>query len=292
MSSNNYYYDYVELQGDSPAYQKINAALYSHAEKLMNHYSSGEEIKEWGYGSGYAYARTEVTHNQDGFFCVEIKSDQYLGGNTSQPYFYNFCFNVNTGEEATLAELTGIDEKDLLPQIRKIAWEGLLEQHGSMLDEGVDERINSMELTDFKYFVKEGQILLHFERYSVTTGAAGESWIPTGFYLSSSAVQDKEEALAPKDSDNDGYTDDVDLNPDEPYKVPIILLHGRISNTAVFFGVRTGIERGVNDYYGTEYDSMYMEPDNHEIIDIDEGRLGAYIQDTILKISMINMWKN
>lgn len=63
----------------------------------------------------------------------------------------------------------------------------------------------------------------------------------------------------------------------ESYKVPIILLHGRVSNTGIFFGVNTSIDHQTNSCYETENEILFTNPDNHEILSIEEGKLGAYL---------------
>lgn len=68
---------------------------------------------------------------------------------------------------------------------------------------------------------------------------------------------------------------------DKPYKIPIILLHGRDSNTEAFFGVRTSIDINTNSYYGTDFEEMYANPDSHEILSIEEGRLGEYLVEQL-----------
>lgn len=77
---------------------------------------------------------------------------------------------------------------------------------------------------------------------------------------------------------------------------PIILLHGRDSNTANFFGVHTTItDHNFNDEYTTEYKSRYTSVSSQAIhIDyeatkesgktkgqLDEDRLGHYLQETL-----------
>ena len=87
--------------------------------------------------------------------------------------------------------------------------------------------------------------------------------------------------LAYKDSDLDGYDDAIDLDPCCPYKVPIILLHGRISNTTNFFGADTPIKEGDNDHYDANIslnDLPYSSPASHQITNIQDDKLAAYLQ--------------
>lgn len=99
------------------------------------------------------------------------------------------------------------------------------------------------------------------------------------------------------DTDGDGYTDDVDLNPLEAYKTPIILLHGLNDNT-VCFGVNTKITAGMNTDYGSEYTKkdalgqtyLYTDCDSHYITSITSGRLGYYLTDSLEYIQNKNLF--
>ncbi len=182
-STENCYYEYLRILGDSPAYQKINDVLYSRAERYMSA-SSGEELAALDpIGDCYKNAWTSVTYNKNSILGITVTADEYTGGNTSHGYFSHYFYDVNTGEEATLPVLTGMEEEELLPLLRQIAWEGLQEQLGDALFPGVEERVANMQLEEFKYFVRDGEIFIEFEQYDVAAGAFGETVIPTGLYL-------------------------------------------------------------------------------------------------------------
>lgn len=182
-STENYYYEYLRILGDSPAYQKINELLYSRAERYMSA-SSGEELAALDpIGDCYKNAWTRVTYNKNGILGITVTADEYTGGNTSHGYFSHYFYDVNTGEEATIEVLVGMEEEELLPLLRQIAWEGLQEQLGDALFPGVEERVANMQLDEFKYFVRDGEIFIEFEQYDVAAGAFGETVIPTGLYL-------------------------------------------------------------------------------------------------------------
>ena len=85
------------------------------------------------------------------------------------------------------------------------------------------------------------------------------------------------------DSDGDGYPDDVDLNAREPYRAPIILLHGRVSNTAAFFGVNTLMSAGANEEYGpdAQRQQWYTDPAQQKIQSVEDGLLGAYLTEQL-----------
>ena len=72
----------------------------------------------------------------------------------------------------------------------------------------------------------------------------------------------------------------------DDYKVPIILLHGRISNTAIFYGVETQIEEDQNNHYGavTSINGLsYTSPASHKIKtnDIENDKLCGYLVEKL-----------
>lgn len=75
--------------------------------------------------------------------------------------------------------------------------------------------------------------------------------------------------------------DDSRQDTDDLYKVPIILLHGRNSNTEIFYGVETQIGAGDNDHYGADKSingHLYSSPESHRITDVEPGGLGMYLK--------------
>lgn len=57
---------------------------------------------------------------------------------------------------------------------------------------------------------------------------------------------------AVSDTDGDGYNDFEDLNPKEKFITPVVLLHGRNSNTAAIFGLETILtKKKLNNHYNT-----------------------------------------
>lgn len=73
----------------------------------------------------------------------------------------------------------------------------------------------------------------------------------TGTHLGKVKVYPFNSNPADPDTDKDGYGDADDLNPKIKFVTPIILLHGRISNTDATFGAATAVA-GNNDQYDAE----------------------------------------
>lgn len=79
---------------------------------------------------------------------------------------------------------------------------------------------------------------------------------------------------------------------EDSYKVPVILIHGRDSNTSVFYGVHTGINKNTNSCYLTKDDdkTLYTKPVNHKIKTVDEGKLGKYLIDELGYETNVNLF--
>ena len=185
-SGMNYYFKYVELVGNSPAYDKINGALYADAERHMTFYETvGGEIRDIAGNPivGNYTAESTIVYNQNGLLCIKVYTVDGMGGNTDHHDSYSLFFNLNTGEYATLPEITGMEPSVLLPKLQQAAWEGLQEMCGYMLMDDAYDTLMGMTLDDYDYFVQDGELWLHFRKYLMAAGAAGAQNIPTGIYI-------------------------------------------------------------------------------------------------------------
>ncbi len=68
---------------------------------------------------------------------------------------------------------------------------------------------------------------------------------------------------------------------DTSYKVPIILLHGRASNTSEFFGVKTKIDPDINSLFKADQEEVFTTVSNHEILSITDDKLGNYLVEEL-----------
>lgn len=80
--------------------------------------------------------------------------------------------------------------------------------------------------------------------------------------------------------DSEKSSDEETPESTEPFLTPIILLHGRASNTNNFFGVETMVS-ALNDGYEPDSEEMFTDPRRHEIISLEEGLLGKYLEDKL-----------
>lgn len=129
----NYYVDYLELQGESSAYKKINDVLRNYAEEFISEYSEEDELSEnpaenthtyYSWAGIERHAGMFVEVNQGGILIVRAWSYYYSGGNNSgNDRGRVFYFDVNTGEELTLSEVFGMTESAFNEKIEEIILE-------------------------------------------------------------------------------------------------------------------------------------------------------------------------
>ena len=188
VSTNNFFYEYIELQGGSPAYRKINETLFAIAKEVMDKGYDGEDLVSMAE-SHYAFSR--VIYNCNGILCIRIfMQDAALVGVNRNHISYTeqyVCFNLSTGESLTLSDLTEVDEGKHLSEIRRIAWEGLSATFGDSLLEGVEERVCNMPLDEFRFAIQDGEVVLYFPPKEVSSDTSSSylfSVIPTGIYVS------------------------------------------------------------------------------------------------------------
>ncbi|HHX60628.1 MAG TPA: alpha/beta hydrolase, partial [Epulopiscium sp.] len=101
------------------------------------------------------------------------------------------------------------------------------------------------------------------------------------------------------DTDGDGYSDEEDLAPKKKFMTPVVLLHGRTSDTYETFGAVTKIHTGKkykasNGHYGKEASEnglRYKETDSHKVISTQKPKKITRKQPTNLAYEMENRAK-
>lgn len=184
-SGMDYWFDYVVLEGDSEAIRKINEYIYADAEVYMTKISDPSATMRDPANNtfiGYCIAESHVTFFENGLLSINVNTDEYLGGNTSHADSYGLFFNLNTGEKAALVDLTGLDEQTLLPLLQDICW-ATLETYDYMLMDNAHATLMGMDLEDYDFYVRDGEIIIHFPKYQMTAGVVGAVYVPTGLRI-------------------------------------------------------------------------------------------------------------
>lgn len=181
------YYEIPVFYGDSAALRKINAGLAA----LRDGYAKTEApnaletvIESMGseYGptkdSPYANAHPAwVFSHTDDLISLAIQYDWYMGG--VQDYGFDcFNFNAKTGERIYLGDL--IDGTD--DEIREAIVASLLKNYPGVEEDGVMETpmdvIRAMSVRDIDFYVENGTVIVVFDKYEISYGAAGMFTVP------------------------------------------------------------------------------------------------------------------
>lgn len=182
-------YDRVRLKGDKAQFEAINGAIEdffnSFDGKVADYY---EGYKESSGGSPFKMDGTvEITNNGDGIFSFKLSDSGYIGG--AGGYYGNtvgMTFDLNTGEMLTLTGmLPGIAEADLYSYLKSVTWRQLVEEQYSQPYElwHMYETFGELKPEYFGSYVKDGEIILEFQPYTVTSGAFAPPIVNTGIFI-------------------------------------------------------------------------------------------------------------
>lgn len=183
-----YYFDYPVLHSEEEAHKRINEAVYRKAEAFMTEMTQ-EEIETpvmsvFNTLTDCIYTmESQVCHNGEGILSLMYTSNYYMGGNHSIKDRHAVTYSLRTGEEVNLTYLTDMDEENLLDELQIRAYDGLYKAAGPMLIGDTKEVLAQYTLDDFKFLIQEGEIVLLFDTYEFTAGAAGPQFVETGLYL-------------------------------------------------------------------------------------------------------------
>lgn len=183
-------YEKVVLQGYAPEITAINEAIQGDcnrffAESGAKDYLEPEQLENMIRDMGLAYgdlfhnALAEVTHNQNGLLSICISTEWYLGGVFNGDY-YGMTFDLKTGGQIQLSQLSDLPEEEFAVQLKQIAGDWLRKTYGENLLWEPEEVLTSYTLSDFLFYIADGELILTFPTYTFTAGAAGPAVIPTG----------------------------------------------------------------------------------------------------------------
>lgn len=128
-------------------------------------------------------AKAQVTHNENGILSIIVKTDWMMGGVHNTDYIGS-VFDLQNGHRTNLGDLTDIESDALETMLKDNAWEYLFEKYGEELWPYAEETVYSYALDEFNYYIENSEIILLFDTYELSFGAAGPFKVPTGIYLS------------------------------------------------------------------------------------------------------------
>lgn len=183
-----YYFDYPVLHSEEEAHKRINEAVYRKAEAFMTEMTQ-EQIETpmmsiFNTPTECIYTmESRVCHNGEGVLSLEYTSNYYMGGNHSIKNRRAVTYSLRTGEELNLIQLTNMEEAALLEELQTRAYIGLEEAAGPMLIADAKGVLERYTLDDFEFLIESGEIVLLFDTYQFTAGAAGPQYLKTGLYI-------------------------------------------------------------------------------------------------------------
>lgn len=173
-------FQYPHLKGSSSAIKKINKILEKECKEFMESESSlliqdyanqaiiSNGNKENVDINTYFYTTTcEVTYNQKSVLSLHMTTGWYAGGVYNQ-YDYGYTFNLKTGKQMAITDVVSGNKKAIKKSILTAAKKYLTVD--GQLDENAYKIIESMELSDFKFFVSKGKVNLCFGSYELERG--------------------------------------------------------------------------------------------------------------------------
>ena len=175
------YYDYVVLQSDSPAAQKVNNALLALIEEEMLPQSDLSSYATLAT-PGAPFLNTHVStvdYISHQYLCITVSYEWFMGGvfnNGSSGYM----FDLTTGDAVTLRSFAGDDPAAFEKQLKDLVWNQIQPQ-GPW--DNAYETLQAYTLDTFDYSIKGGQIILHFPEYEFFPGAAGPVTVETGIFI-------------------------------------------------------------------------------------------------------------
>lgn len=174
-----WYYDLVQLTGDTPEIQAINDSLNSRCDEFFAENSGNLPLEKQPDDLWLNTMEAAVTQNGDGLLSVCMTRTWYMGGVANADYL-GYTYDLSTGQAVGLAGLTSQDPDTLATTLREIVKAYMAGQpEAGWWDDAVD-KVDSRSLEDMIFWVDGGEIVLCFETYDLTIGAYGPVVIPTG----------------------------------------------------------------------------------------------------------------
>lgn len=180
------YYDQVVLDGNSAEINSINALIKADYHKQIPDRSGNKYKNELNYPlltTEYPFRdiyEAKVTNNSDGIFSICIAQHWYMGGVSNRNY-HGLTYDLNTGKELSLTELTGESASSLNSKLKKIVW-NQISTGGYVFPEAYDT-LNDYSIDEYLYYVENGQLVLTFPTYTFAAGAAGPTTVYTGIQV-------------------------------------------------------------------------------------------------------------
>ncbi len=174
------YYDLVVLLGDSDEESAINSLIWSDYQDRKDQFYDKCDLCASGNQPHIKFICTfsgQVTNNSNGVFSVKHQLDWYAGGvyNVGN---YGMVFDLNTGKELSLSELTGLN----LTGVRDLVWRNIQYYQGGLYGDAYSV-LSGFGWDDYEYYVEDNQVVIVFSEYQLTYGAGKPPTVYTGIFV-------------------------------------------------------------------------------------------------------------
>lgn len=174
-----WYYDLVQLTGDTEAAQAINDSLNRCCDDFFAQNVGNLPMEKQAEDVWCNTMDATVTQNGSGLFSVCLTRSWYMGGVANSDCL-GYTYDLATGEALGLAGLTGQDPDTLAATLRELV-KAYMASHPEVEWFGdAAASVDSRSLEDMLFWVDGGEIVLCFSTYDLSPGAYGPVIIPTG----------------------------------------------------------------------------------------------------------------
>lgn len=129
-------------------------------------------------GDTYFYATSATVYDcTDQIFSVSLNNSMYFGGVASGEGAC-YTFDPKTGEQLSLSDLV---DAGSVEDLKELIIQGLLEEYpGIESREDILTNVRELDysMDDFKFYVKDGQVWIDFDKYEIADGASGIFSVP------------------------------------------------------------------------------------------------------------------
>ncbi len=185
-------YARVILQGDDSVIGKINEAIEQDEQGFLTviNYVFDDSPEEWDAYLEQMYldvnnlfwtADAEVMTNSGGILSIRLSTGWFMGGVYNGDH-YCLNFDLHTGQQLQLADLSDLPEEEFIRQLRDAVCADLEPEREYLFSDPADVLAN-YTLEDFNYYLDNGQIVLEFPTYTFGPGAMGSTTVYTGIFV-------------------------------------------------------------------------------------------------------------
>lgn len=172
----------IVLAESTPQAAQINGSLAQDRQDWMAQLSEDTVDQVYTHptyepDSRYWTATSEVTTNDGRILGIRVKTD-WFGGGVRNINYYGKTYDLKTGKELTLADILGLPPEQALEEAKQLAGEYFRQTNAPISEESVE----ACQEADIHYYLQNGELVLEFDTYAVSDGAAGSIHAPTGFY--------------------------------------------------------------------------------------------------------------